>query len=185
MSTDSISLQATIGGMSAASPEVYTLLGQLDRISGVLLVDAAVRVKPGTPERRIGGSAAVTNNTETQDRDALFTEADIRDAINAYMDFAGRGLLVLAESVSRFNPQSALETDGLDSHGRKYRISPEMNNGRLAVLALCWYAFRQSNIGATMAQQDDYADLFDITTIGMGPNDVNDLRIRADGWPEE
>ena len=182
---DSISIQATIGGMSANSPEVVTILGALDPMTGVLVIDAAVVVKPGAAERRYGNSAAVSNNPKSQARDALFTEADIRDAIAAYMEFAGRGLLEIQEAVARFNPQSAIEPDGVDEHGRKYRISTEMTNGKLSVIALCWMAHRQSSVNDILDAQDGYADLFDITTVGIDTSShVGGVPIGRDGWPE-
>lgn len=178
-----IRLQATVGGMAAASGEVFTLLGELDQPSGVLLIDAAVKIPPGAKERRYEGCAAVSNNPASQERDILFTEADLRDAINAYFDFVGRGLLDLDEAVGRFNPTSAIENDGLDERGRKYRLAADMTNGKLAVIVMCWFALRQAAISQQIDAFKDYDDLDETVTIGMGPG-YDGVRTRADGWPE-
>ena len=138
---ESIRLQASIGGLAAGGQMgAETVLGEIDVSTGVLLIDAAATVRPGHTEVRRKGCAVLTNNAGADDRDSLFTDADIRDAINDYFGFAGRGLLVLDDAVARLNPATKIEADGLDEHGRKYRIAQDMSNGQLAVIALCWFA---------------------------------------------
>lgn len=185
---DSVPLQSTIGGLAAGAGAVMTLLGEMDPMTGVLLIDAAVQVQPGNPEVRHQNCAAVSNNPASEARDTLFTEEDIRDAIRDYFDFAGRGLLVLDDDVQRFNPQSKIEADGLDDRGRKFRIAPDMTNGQLAVIVMCWFALRQKASTAQIeafSEYLDFADDMEITSVGISDRSMGGLRIRHDGWPVE
>jgi len=187
---DTIRLQVTIGGLSANSnTSGETVLGELDVASGVLLIDASVSVAPGMPETRHDGCAVVTNNAGADDHDMLFADADIRDAITEYFSFAGRGLLVLDEAVARHNPGTKIEPDGLDERGRKYRIAPDMTNGQMAVIVMCWAAVRQNGFARQLAAFDDMQDV-SITTVGIpGKGEVagytmgGKLALGRDGWP--
>ena len=182
MSTDGIiSLQATIGGMAAEGGQVYTVLGALDIPTGTLLVYKASVVKPGTQERRFGDAAAVSNNPETQARDVLFTDTDIRDAIADYFEFSGRGLLKVEADAARFDPASQIEADGVDEHGRKYRIATGMTNGQMSVLAMCWLARRQRGVHHQINAFEDFEEEFGITSVGLDDG----LNIGPDGWPRE
>lgn len=193
---DSIRLQATIGGFAAGgSVGAVTVFGEVDVVSGVLLIDAWAPVRPGDVEVRREGCAAVTNNAGTDDADMVFTEDELRDAIVDYFDTVSRGLLVLDQGIAGMNPESKIEPDGLDERGRKYRIANDMTNGQVAVLVLCWFAQRQSAMLTQIAAFDDYADL-SVTTVGIpaSPRSATGKRIAgyamagklplgADGWP--
>lgn len=188
---DSILLQVSIGGMSASGTGV-TLFGELDRASSVLLIDLYRDIRPGEAPKRAPGCAVLTNDPMSDDHDLLFTEDALRQAISDYYTFVGRDLLVLEPKVSRFNPQSAIEADGIDERGRKYRFAPGITNGQVAVVAMCWFALQQSAFASQVAALDDYADL-SITSVGIHPAAGNPktmgyamggkLAIGADGWP--
>lgn len=191
---DSIRLQATIGGLATGGQGgAETLLGEMDLTSGVLLVDAARTVRAGEDEVRHEGCAALTNNPAAEEQDALFTDADIRDAIHDYFSFQGRGLLVLDDAVARHNPATKIEPDGLDERGRKYRIAPDMTNGQLAVIAMCWFALRQSACAVQLSAFDDFTADMDVITVGIPGADQHRRVIRYeaggtvavgyDGWP--
>jgi hypothetical protein len=191
MQAPTIRLQATIGGFAATTAAGGdTLLGELDVGAGVLLVDIHAPARPGVPELRREGCAVVTNNASTQDCDIIFTENDLRDAIADYFAFAGRGLLVLEPNVSRFDPASKIEPDGLDERGRKYRIAQDMTNGQVAVMVLCWFAVRQSGFASQIGAFDDLADLT-ITSVGLpderrevaGYIEGGRIAVGFDGWP--
>lgn len=190
---DSIRLQATIGSFGAGGS--VCVFGEVDVVTGTLLIDATRIVRPGEPERRHEGCAAVTNNASADDSDAVFTEDDLRDAISDYYDTLGRGLLALDQSCAALNPETKIEPDGLDDRGRKYRIAQDMTNGQVAVLVLCWFARRQAATMAQLAAFDDFSDVA-ITTVGMpgvfggeGPRRIagyamgGALPLGPDGWP--
>lgn len=189
----SISMQATIGGLAARAGGAWSVFGELDLATGVLLVDVVKPHPPGTPEKRLHDAAFVTNNTNTDDHDLLFTEADLQDAISDFYAFAGRGLLVLDDAVKSHDPESRIESDGLDEHGRKYRISPDMTNAQIAVIVLCWFATRQAGFSRQIDAFDELMDT-DIESVGIGRSGDREvigyamggeLRIGRDGWPIE
>jgi hypothetical protein len=193
-SLESIPLQATIGGMGAANADGFTLYGELDLASGLLLIDMAEVVRPGLLVPRRTGCAVLTNDAAADDYDNLFTEQDLRDSISDYFNFAGRSLLMLEDPVSRFNPSSKIEADGIDERGRKFRVAPDINNGQIAVMAMCWFASRQSGVAAQLATFDDYSSML-VTTVGLGrsvarrpgstPQTImgGKVAIGPDGWP--
>lgn len=162
-----ISLQCTIGGLSAgAVTGGDTLFAALDVVTGTLLVDMSESQPQGMPERRRPGCAVVTNNPASEDYDALFTEADMRAAIADYFAFAGRGLLVLEDSQARHNPGSRIAPDGVDESGIKYRVAPDISNGQLAVVVLCWFALKQAGFARQLAAFDSGVDM-NVTTVGI------------------
>lgn len=193
---ESIRLQASIGGFAVGGAlGAVSVFGEVDVVSGVLLIDAWAPVRPGDPEVRREGCAVVTNNSSTDDADAVFTEDDLRDAITDYFDTVNRGLLSLDESIGALNPQAKIEADGLDERGRKYRIAQDMTNSQVAVLVLCWFAQRQAAMLTQLAAFDDYRDL-SITTVGIPGRATSAsgrsiagyamggaLPLGRDGWP--
>jgi hypothetical protein len=186
-------MQATIGGLAAsASATGETVFGVLDVATGVLLIDMSATARPGQPEKRMEGCAVVTNNAGAEDCDQVFTEADLRAAIADYYAFAGRGLLVLEKPVQRLDPASKIEPDGLDEHGRKYRIAQDMSNGQIAVMVLCWFASRQAGFARQLDAFDDMMDLT-VTSVGLPGSSVprkisgytmgGKLAVDSEGWP--
>lgn len=188
-----IALQATVGGLAAQSSSAgETVYGLLDVATGMLLVDGSSVVEAGMPEVRRDGCAAVTNNASTDDCDLVFTGEDMRAAIGDYFAFAGRGLLVFEDAQQRHNPASRVAADGVDEHGPKYRVAPDITNGQVAVIVLCWFALKQSGFARQLAAFDDYEELKihsvglpgggkakEVVTYAMG----GDLPIGRDGWP--
>lgn len=194
---ESIPMQVTIGGMSARpGSSGMTVYGELDVATGLLLIDEAKAVVPGVPVERRAGSAMLTNDLSAPDYDAMFTDDHIREAITDYYGFQGRGLLMLEDAVRQFDPASKIEPDGIDEHGRKFRVAPDISDGQVAVMVMCWFANRQSAVNAQVAVFDDLADL-SVTTVGAsdtvhaaagnprtrGYTMGGQLAIGADGWP--
>ncbi len=192
--TYSIPLQATIGGLApGGSSGAEALFGELDLASGVLLVDDAETIPSGVREVRRDGCAAVSNNADAPDADEVFTEEHLREAIAAYYVFAGRGLLVLDDSIQRHNPASKIEPDGMDEHGRKYRIAPDIGNGQLAIIVMCWFASRQAGFTSQLAAIEEDVET-NVLTVGIPEWAGQDRRIAGyaaggtlpvgrDGWP--
>lgn len=179
--SDSSRLQVTIGGLATKGSEVHTLLGEIDAASGVLLVDFSVRVRAGEQEKRQEDCAVLTDNPTTKDRDMLFGEKDVAAAISDYFQFAGRGLLMIDESMAIFDPRSRIEPDGVDESGRKFRIAPDITNGQIAVMAMCWFAVRQRQVASSLEMMESFGDeMYEAFTVGLDDG----LRMGRDGWPE-
>lgn len=192
--SDSVRLQCSIGGFAPAGAAVdaITVLGEMDLPTGVLLIDIARTVQRGRPEVRVADSVVCTNNPASEDRDVLFTGEDIRAAIEDYFDFNGRGLLVLEGSTERLNPSAKIEPDGIDERGRKYRFAPDITNGQIAIIALCWLARRHGTHAEHVNNLDDFAEAQSLYSIGLGgrPSGQDSyvmgaqVRLGPNGWPE-
>lgn len=92
------------------------------------------------------GFLRISNQIDDPHRDALFTEDNLSEAIRCYYDMRGAGRLVMAPALQRHDPSNRIEADGVDERGTKYRISPEITCGQVAMLAACWYARHQSGV---------------------------------------
>jgi len=192
MSGETIKLQANIGGFGNSADAVM-VLGELLLDSQILLIDAAVKVRPGQVEKRIQDCAVVSNNPATEDRDALFAEANLRQAVGDYFDFKARNLLELDGDARQYDPETGIEMDGIDERGRKYRFNSSITNGQVAVLVLCWFAQEQVRSRQAAREAQNYADMQgSMFSVGMavrsgsrGPavTSINGVPIAADGWP--
>jgi hypothetical protein len=193
--SDSIRLQANIGGFGGAGSGAHavTVLGEMLLDSQILLIDAAVNVRAGAAEKRYEGCAVVTNNAASEDRDALFTEENLRQAVGDYFDFQARGLLSLDGDARQFDPASGIEMDGIDERGRKYRFNSTITNGQVAVLVLCWFAQEQVRSRKSVEAAREYEEIQAMFNIGMvasaRPGSRQAVRtymgvpIGIDGWP--
>ena len=94
--------------------------------------------------------------------DARFTDENIMDAVKLYQSMQASGKLKIDATLQRLNPSAAIEDDGLDLRGRMFRMLPDISNGQVAVLALCWFADKQRQINNIEA---DFDELFSIQTI--------------------
>jgi hypothetical protein len=92
------------------------------------------------------GFLRISNQVDDPNRDALFSEDELSDAIRAYHDMRAGGRLVMAPALQRHDPSNRIEADGVDERGTKYRISSDITAGQVAILAACWYARRQSGL---------------------------------------
>jgi hypothetical protein len=105
-----------------------------------------------TRERR-EGCVLITNDSTLPDYDVLFTEEKFQDAISCYftllngvaVDNASKRL-VIADKAMRSDPAIALEVDGMNETGTKYRISPDITSAQMAVLATAWYAATKAGL---------------------------------------
>lgn len=122
-----IHIQAEISGYFGPPINLRALL---DPASGYMIVS-----KELPPGERIGGALVVTNNSRGE-RDRLFTEDDLSDAIRQlYRAQAGK-LLELLPAVTKHDPTHRLQVATMTENGTRYELSSETTNGNVAVLAL-------------------------------------------------
>jgi hypothetical protein len=124
----SIRIQAEISGYKGPAVNV---LGALDPESGLFIV--AKELKLG---ERLEGALVVSNDPRSQRRDRLFTEEDLQEAIRLFFRAQSNGLIELLPATTKHEPSHRIEADGIGEKGTKYRLSPDMTNGNIAVLAL-------------------------------------------------
>ena len=153
-------IQATILGFSG---KPCSLFSAFDESTGIL----AVSVEAAYRRERREGCLVLTNDKTIDERDSLLNESKLADSIAAFFALES-GLavdgksprLVFAERAQRANPKQAIEKDGVDENGVRYRISDAITNAQVACLVTALYAFKTGGMAskvADMAQQLDIA----------------------------
>lgn len=145
--------------ISGFSGPPTTLVCVLDE-SGVLVVAKSIAFT----EERVKDFAMVSN-MDLQANDYRYTDDDMREAIRAYFTRMAQGLIDLVDELSRFQPHQAIEKDQIDESGPRYRLSPDITNGQLAVLAAVSYAERQSPLRSTLDAMDEITKLYEFMSI--------------------
>lgn len=123
--------------------------------SGVLVVDRSMPFAEARPE----GFALVTN-LPLQTRDFLFVEDHIRDSIRDYYAMSGQELIDIDDSLMRYRPDGKIEREGIDERGPKFRLSPDIGNGEVAILAAVAFVMGQEPITGAMEAMSDFTKLY-------------------------
>lgn len=152
-----LKVQATMQGYMG---KPATVLGALDEETGILVIVKSVSAIP-----RFEDSFLIAADPHG-DRDSLFTDSDLADAIGGYFKLKGSvaedgvtTCLRFRELAATADPAAVIEHDGVDVSGPKYRIAPDASNAHIATLAICAYAARQCAIGDTLDMADSLTDL--------------------------
>ena len=168
MSQDMSKVQPIQANVTGFGGMPVSLFSAWDDASGILTlaVDADYRA-----ERREG--CLLITNVKGIERDAWFDSADLREAINAYHHLRthpasdGRtSSLVIGERAQRANPASAIEQDGMDERGMRYRVNPDMSNAQAAALATCHWAAHYGGMADKAVEASD--DLLSALMGGRG-----------------
>lgn len=156
-------IQATISGFTG---EAVTLLSVLHEDTGVLVIAKKVRFREERIEAPEGEPQfAVVTNLDLPDMDMRFTDAHLRNAIRDYFTRRAQGTLDMAEGVRQFEPDQRIEQDGVDENGRRYRISSDISNAQIAVLATVAFISNQGGIRAVTSAMDELAEFYRVTRI--------------------
>lgn len=148
----SVRIQAEITGYQG---QAINLLGALDTDSGLFIV--AKELPMG---ERIDGAMVVSNDPRSERRDSMFTEDKIQDAIRLFFRAQATGMIELLQSMSKHDPAHRIEAQGLDEHGTKYRLSPDVSNGNVAVLALIFAADNTYKAASATDFSNELAEMF-------------------------
>lgn len=135
-----------------------TITCALVRDTNVLVI--AAEEKPFREARKEG--YALVTNLDLPAHDWRFTDNDAREAITSYFARSTQGTLDLVDKVKYLDPQAAIFRESYDENGPRYKIAPDISNGRLAILAACIYADRQRNVGACQSMTDNILELYGI-----------------------
>lgn len=147
-----IRLQAEVSGYKGPA---VNIMAALDPDSGYLVV--ARELKMG---ERISGVLVTSNDPRAQQRDRLFTEDDLQEAIRLYFRAQSTGMVELTPNVSKHEPAHKIENDGINENGTKYRLNPDITNGSIAVLALIHLADSTYKAQAATNFCTELADMF-------------------------
>lgn len=143
-------IQATISGYSG---KPCTLFAGYDMDSRILSVQVD---KPFMIER--WKNCVVISNQTDIERDVLFSEDDLSDAIRCFYEMNsgvatdGKSQrLYFADAVARSRPDASVQKDKMDMSGQKYQVSETISCLQVAALATCWYAHgKLETINATV-----------------------------------
>lgn len=148
-----LKIQTSIAGF-AGRP--VTLISVHDDETDILVVAKAVEYT----ESRIGDCVMVSN-LPLSSVEVMFSDDDLCAAIRHYYARKSRDLLDLDDSLLRYEPENRIESDGVDERGRKYRISPEIDNGQLAVLATVAFVEKNASVRSALDMADDILSMFE------------------------
>lgn len=151
--SERIAIQATFSGYAGVP---CTLFSAYDVSRRILFVAKEAKLRPDRFERCI-----VITNDSAVTWDRLFTDDDMMRAISAYhalkQGVADDGItarLAFSDKVQRANPDGAIDRDGIDASGPRYRISDGMTCAQAAALATCLYAHEAGAVEAAVSMAD-------------------------------
>jgi hypothetical protein len=125
-------IQSTIGGYQGTP---VTILGVYDENTGSLTI---VSQKEYT-ESRLRPDVALVTNLQLPEHDSFFGDEKLSEAITHFFVRKAQGTLILDPKLSRYNPENKLQLKGVNEGGKSYEISPDIDNGQIAVLAMVAY----------------------------------------------
>jgi len=158
--SDVTAIQVSISGYSG---KPVTLLSIYKKEAQVLAISDERDFRLDKIEKCL----VITNDAKL-DRDCFFKEEFLKKAIVAYFGMKngvsanndGGGRLVISEKAMRCNPENAIEIDGMDANGPRYRVAESISNAQIAALATCWYADSQAkSIDTMLSMMDDIIDI--------------------------
>lgn len=151
-------IQVTIGGYKGHGT---TLIAGLDTGTGILVVMKQHKYS----EKLIKSDMTMITNMDLDDADTVFTDKDIKSAVESYFTRCAQSTIVIKDEARRFTPDSKVETDTVTTTGRTYRISPDIDNGQMAVLALCAFVDKQKGVGGTIEALNELDSMYRILSI--------------------
>lgn len=155
-----MNFSVSISGYGVSGAEPVSILCVLDEGTGVLVVGKSVKFT----ESRVEGFSLITN-LELDERDFLFTNDHLREAIADYFARSGQGLIDISDELSRFKPDNKIDLNGVDERGPKYVLAPDIGNGEVAILAAVAFVSAQAPITGALGAMEEFNELYKITSI--------------------
>lgn len=150
----------SISGYGTNGAKPVSLVCFHDTQSDFLIVDSEMEFVEARPV-----DFALVTNLPLQTRDFLFTEEHIRDSIRDYYARDGQGIIDIDDALMRFRPDGKIERDGIDERGPKFRLSPDIGNGEVAVLAAVAFVGAQTPINDAMTAMNEFTSLYNVFEI--------------------
>lgn len=116
-------------------------------------------------EDRPADDFALVSNIDLPQADFQFKDEMLADAIRAYYMMTAQGALVIESSLQRYQPDNRIDEDRIDENGRKYRVSPDIDNGQIGVLAAVAFIESQRGVCSALSAAQELAEDFRILTI--------------------
>ena len=153
-------IQANIQGYKGRPASLF---GLHDTETGVLVI-AKLSTKRMDPQP---GCAFITNQLRTE-HDFYIDETKLLDSISSYYRLKNglaenneTALLRIDPKAGNADPSSGIEMDGVSGRGMEYRISPDVTNAQIALLAMCLYVEGSSTINDTLEMFDELEELME------------------------
>lgn len=171
MSKGVIAIRCHIKGYGKNSDKPLSLLAVLDIKSSAILINKKAEFnKEDTSDKY----SIITNDRYMPVREFLFEERHIQESIRAYFEF--KDTLELDPKVTQYDPaNNAIQVSGINESGKEYVLSFDtINNGTIAVLAICLFAKKQKSIENSLSYvgfdgesliDEDENNLDDVITI--------------------
>lgn len=155
--SDLVKFQVSIAGYNGPATTLHGVIVVADNV----LVLAS---EHPLEEARRDGFGMITN-IDLASVDYRFTDQLMREAIISYFVRQSQQTLDIVDKLARHAPGNSITNDGYDERGPRYRISPDITNGQIAVLAACAFADVQSPVAKAISMMDDITALYNLTTI--------------------
>jgi hypothetical protein len=146
-------IQATIAGFKG---ERKTVLGNLVERTGVLIMAREVKYT----EKRLAPDIAIVSNLDLADIDFRFTDKHIGEAIRVYYTRKAHLTLDVLNEIQNFDPGNMIEPDAVDEGGRRYRISPDITNGQVSVLAAVAFVEHQTGFKEAIGMANELSEFY-------------------------
>ncbi len=145
-------IQASFRGFSGKACTVYAAY---DSKSNFLVISKETEFRADR-----FNDCVIISNVDLPDREVLFENDQMNDAIQSYFELSNSNLLEVSDAASRCNPSNTIERDGINEQGKSiYRISDQITNGQIAALAIAFYVTQAKVIDSMLSFQDQLADL--------------------------
>ena len=154
-------IQCSINGYNGKPVTILSFLK--DRILTVVKATAF-------SDERIMEDMATTGNVGG-DIDYKFTDKDFQEAIAAYFEQTNNMEISIDESLARYKPDNRIEIDKIDEKGKSYRVSSDIDNGQIAIIATALFAKKQKGFQAVtefmneINSADDSYEMYKVITI--------------------
>lgn len=132
-----------------------------DEETGVLVVAKQINYREDKPD----DTFSMVSNLDLPSVDFKFKEEHMSNAIRSYFTAIAQGTLDVDKALARYQPDNRIEEDRIDESGRKYRVSPDIDNGQMAVLAVVAYIDRLRGVTAALEGARDIMSEMRILTI--------------------
>lgn len=151
-------IQSTIAGFAG---QPVSLVASLDKKTGVIVVVKEIKFR----EERAKEDFVLVSNLDLPSLDLRFSDDLIRDSIRAYFTRKAQITLDLHDAVKRFAPDQKIEQDAVDEGGRRYRLSPDIQNGQVAILAIVALVEHQSGFSPAVNFANEMAEFYRVESI--------------------
>ncbi|MFT0805046.1 hypothetical protein U0W77_04385 [Avibacterium paragallinarum] len=153
-------LQANIGGFQGRPA---TVLAVLDENEQRLYIDRAIALREERAKNELGEMAGLITNQPQKDFDYSFSEKDFRQAFQDFRFYHNSSRLTFGQLAKQAIP--AVEIDKITENGTNFAIYGEITNEQIAVIALCFFAQKTTQMQDSLNAFEHYSDFNEWITI--------------------